>query len=267
MTNTPTYAESSFLSGSLARAFALVPLALFAMGTTNAFAQSPAAAAPPAGSPQAPPTPAAAPAESAAQPAAPPVQPMPPTAQPPAPVPQPYYPAPPPGYPQPRPYPVVQPAPPREPSFLSGSLAGGFGIPYGVIGGGFTFGFDYLSLIAGAGTTVYAGPGYSAGLRLHFLDTSNRWRPHLTAVYGTTTAYKVTMIGGTDMTGVLHGFAFYAGVDQDFGELGGWFATYGIGVITHEKFPTSVTDALGYTPDAGNPVKFMVAFGYRFGGQ
>jgi hypothetical protein len=121
--------------------------------------------------------------------------------------------------------------------------------------------------MAGVGTTVFAGVGYSGGLRLHFLDTSYHWRPHLTAVYGTTTYYKVTVIGGTDMSGVLHGFGFYAGVDHDFGDLGGWFATYGVGVITHEKLPTEVTDAIGHTPDMGVPIKFMLAFGYRFGGQ
>ena len=263
MSNAPTYAnpESTLFPRSLLRAFSLIPLALAAMGTASAFAQSPAAAVPPDG-PTIP-----APATYAAQPAAPPAQPMPVTAQPAAPVPQPYYPAPPPGYPPPRLYPAVEPAPRREPSFLSGSIAGGLGIPYGVLGGGVSFGFDYLSLIGGVGTTVFAGAGYSGGLRLYFLDTSHHWRPHFTAVYGTTTYYRITVIGGDDMTGVLRGFAFYAGVDQDFGELGAWFATYGVGVITHEKFPASVTNALGYTPDLSNPVKFMIGFGYRFGGQ
>jgi len=199
---------------------------------------------------------------------APPAQRMPAQAQPPAPpVPQPYYPAPPPGYLPPRPYPPIEPTPRSEPSFLSGSIAGGFGIPYGVLGGGVTFGFDYLALVGGVGTTVFAGAGYSGGLRVYFLDTSHRWRPHLTGVYGTTTYYKITVIGGDDMSGVLRGFAFYAGVDQDFGEIGGWFATYGVGVITHEKLPESVTDALGHTPDMGVPIKFMVGVGYRFGGQ
>jgi len=161
-----------------------------------------------------------------------------------------------------------QPAVQSEPSFLMGSVGGGAGVPYGVIGGGITIGTDYLSLIGGVGTTVLAGPGYGAGLRAHFLNSSHKWRPHLTAVYGTTTVYQIS--GDVDLKGTLHGMAFYLGVDHDFGGPGGWFATYGLGYITHEDLPQSVKNTLASygksAPDMGTPIKLMVGIGYRIGG-
>jgi hypothetical protein len=188
------------------------------------------------------------------------------TAQPQAPAPRPNYPAPRPRHPPPPPYPNYEAPPPEsEASFLSGTIAVGLGVPYGVLGFGASFGFDYLQIIGGGGTTVFGGPGYAGGLRLHFLDTSHKWRPHFTAVYGTTTYYEIS--GSYSASGVLRGFGFYLGVDQDFGDLGGWFGTYGVGIITHEDFPSEVTNGLGYTPSTGVPIKFMVGFGYRFGGQ
>lgn len=263
MLNPPTHVEPDrTLFPPLARAFSLVPLALAAMGTANAFAQSPEATA------------------SDAQPAAPPAstKAAPPARRPYYPPPPPYYYAPPPyyyyppppGYPPPPP--DVPPAPRREPTFLVGSLAAGGGTPYGMIGGGFTFGFDYLSVIAGAGSALFKGFGWGAGLRAHVLDTSHRWRPHFTAVYGTTCLYKVAGAFSNVVywSGVLRGFGFYAGVDHDFGEIGAWFATYGLGYITHEDLPASVRNAIGASPEfgwSGGFIDIEVAIGYRFGGK
>jgi hypothetical protein len=123
---------------------------------------------------------------------------------------------------------------------------------------------DYFSVMAGAGTAL-EGPGYAAGVRIHFLDTSHKFRPHFTAVYGTTAAYKIS--GSVDLKGTLRGFAFYAGVDHDVGEPGDFFLTYGIGYITHEDFPASVKNVVGDMPSLGTPIKLLFAFGYRFGGK
>jgi hypothetical protein len=219
--------------------------ALVAMGPAYGLAQS----APPAGQTE--------------EPAAPTSTPPAPDSQPAPSMPAPVY-SPPPG--------VVEPEAPTassESSTFSGSIAAGLGIPYGVLGGGFTLGIDYAQLIAGVGTSIYAGAGYSAGLRLHILDSSHSWRPHLTAVYGTTAIYKIS--GAVDLKGVLRGFAVYVGVDQDVGEPGGFFMTYGVGFITHEALPASVKNTLANygekEPSMGVPIKFLIAVGYRFGGK
>lgn len=158
-------------------------------------------------------------------------------------------------------------APTHQPSVISGSVNGGFGIPYGGIGGQVTLGFDYLAVSAGAGTVFY-GSGWSVGARVYLADTSHKFRPHLTAVYGTTAAYQITVIGGTDLQGTMKGFGFYAGLDHDVGDPGAFFMTYGVGVITHEDFPQEVKNLVSSDKlDAGTPVKIMVGVGYRFGGQ
>ena len=256
MLNPPTHVEldRTLFPRPLARAFSLLPLALAAMGTANAFAQSPEATTSDA-QPVAPPA-----STKAAPPARLPYYPPPPPY---------YYYAAPPGYPPPPP--DVPPAPRREPTLLVGSLAFGGGTPYGMIGGGFTFGFDYLSVIAGAGSALFKGFGWGAGLRAHFLDTGHRWRPHFTAVYGTTCLYEISGLGGfVYWSGVLRGFGFYAGVDHDFGDPGAWFATYGLGYITHEDLPASVRNAVGGSPEfgwSGGFIDIEVAIGYRFGGK
>jgi hypothetical protein len=190
--------------------------------------------------------------------------------------------APPPGYyypppgAYPYPYPVYPPpeppAPPkpkREPSFLGGSVSAGLGIPYGVLGGAVNLGMDYVTLMAGGGTTIVAGAGYALGLRLYFLHSGHKLRPHLTGVWGTTAAYKIS--GSVDMKGTLRGFGFFAGLDHDVGEPGDFFLTYGAGYITHEKLPDDVLSTLDRygvdEPDMGVPIKFLFAVGYRFGGR
>jgi hypothetical protein len=164
---------------------------------------------------------------------------------------------------------MAPPAPKRDPSFFVSSVGGGLGVPYGVLGGAVTVGFDYLSLMVGGGTTIVAGAGYGLGLRAYFLDSGHKLRPHFTAVWGTTAAYAIS--GVVDMKGVLTGFGFYAGLDHDFGEPGGFFATYGLGYITHQDLPASVVATLNEygvdKPDMGIPIKAMIAIGYRFGGK
>jgi hypothetical protein len=156
--------------------------------------------------------------------------------------------------------PLVSPEPKRVPSLFVGSVGFGLGVPYGVLGGAVTLGFDYLAIIAGVGTTVVAGAGYGIGARLYFLDSGYKVRPHFTAVWGTTAAYQIT--GAYDMSGVLTGYGFYAGVDHDFGVPGDWYATYGLGYITHGSLPAGLTAS-----DVGTPIKAMFSIGYRFGGK
>jgi hypothetical protein len=149
---------------------------------------------------------------------------------------------------------MAPPEPRREPSLLVGSVGFGMGVPYGVFGGAVTLGFDYLALIAGVGTTVVAGAGYGVGARIYLVHSGHEFRPHLTAVWGTTATYQ----NGTypAWPSVVTGVGFYAGLDHDFGEAGGWYATYGLGYITH----------LSESPP-GTPIDAMFGLGYRFGGR
>jgi hypothetical protein len=137
------------------------------------------------------------------------------------------------------------------------------------LGGAVNLGMDYFTLMAGGGTSIVAGAGYALGLRLYFLDTGHKYRPHVTAVWGTTAAYKIS--GSVDMKGTLHGFGFFGGIDQDIGAPGDFFLTYGVGYITHEDLPDDVLATLNRygvdEPDMGVPIKFLFAFGYRFGGK
>lgn len=65
-----------------------------------------------------------------------------------------------------------------------------------------------------------------------------------------------------DIRGVLTGFGFYTGLDHDFGRLGDWYATYGLGYLTHGDLPYGLTAS-----DVGMPLKVMFSIGYRFDGK
>jgi len=157
---------------------------------------------------------------------------------------------------------------PLLPSVL-GKIGIGFGIPYGVLGFGGEIGAQYFSVVGGIGTmSVISDPGWSIGGRVYVLNSTHRFRPHLTVVYGTTVAYSIS--GAVVASGALNGMGIFLGGDHDIGKIGGFVLTYGIGYITHEDFPQSVKDALAQTgnslPDVGTPVKICVGINYRFGG-
>jgi hypothetical protein len=151
---------------------------------------------------------------------------------------------------------TAPPQPEHEPSLFVASVGFGMGVPYGVFGGAVTLGFDYLALTVGLGTTVVAGAGYGFGARIYFVDSGHEFRPHVTAVWGTTAVYQNGEYESS--FGVVRGFGFYVGLDHDVGLPGGWYMTYGLGYITYgDKTPAS-SDA---------PINAMLALGYRFGGK
>jgi|WetSurMetagenome_2_1015567.scaffolds.fasta_scaffold587660_1 hypothetical protein len=130
------------------------------------------------------------------------------------------------------------------------------GIPYGVFGGAVSLGFDYLALIASIGTTVVGGAGYAVGARIYFADSGHEFRPHLTAVWGTTATFQTGSYDSWSQE--VTGFAFYAGIDQDLGEPGAWYATYGLGYVTYGS---------ASPPSSPVPVNLMIGLGYRLGGK
>jgi opacity protein-like surface antigen len=132
----------------------------------------------------------------------------------------------------------------------------GAGVPYGVLGVGIDVGIPHFSLVGGFGTTAYGPVGWSAGVRAYLFDRTRRFRPHLTAVYGTTMI--VDVVGGDSYT--VNGFGFYASLDHDIGPIGGLILTYGIGLVTNEPPGAGVEDPRF-------SVKVMFGLNYRFGGR
>ena len=126
----------------------------------------------------------------------------------------------------------------------------GMGVPYGILGLGIDIGIPYFSLVAGVGTAL-EGVGWGTGVRVYFVDRTHRFRPHLTAMYGTTMIVKAR--------GTVNGFAFYAGLDHDIGPRGGLILSYGAGVLTNEYPGWGIKDPR---------FSFKVMFGinYRFRG-
>jgi len=132
----------------------------------------------------------------------------------------------------------------------------GGGLPYGVFGAGIDIGIPHFSFVAGLGTALYGSLGWSAGVRVYFLDLTKRFQPHLTAMYGTTMVIKDVPYKGD----TVNGFAFYAGLDHDIGPVGGVILTYGIGVLTNEVPPPGVEDPRF-------SVRALFGINYRFGGR
>lgn len=135
-------------------------------------------------------------------------------------------------------------------SGLAVKVGVGMGVTYGVVGLGIDIGIPYFSVVGGIGTAL-EGVGWGAGLRGYLCNRTRRFRPHLTAMYGTTMI--VENLGYT-----VNGFAFYAGLDHDIGPLGGLVLTYGAGVLTNEPPGFGVED-----PQASFKVMFGVNYRFR----
>jgi hypothetical protein len=99
----------------------------------------------------------------------------------------------------------------------SGSIGAGIGVAYGVIGinGEITL-FKYLALSAGFGTTIYAGGAYSVGGRAYFAPAGAKWRPRISAHYGTNAIISVT--GGQEIAEKFEGMTLGIGILGMLGE-------------------------------------------------
>lgn len=75
-----------------------------------------------------------------------------------------------------------------EQTFKSkGSIGAGFGLPYGVLGfNGDISLFKSLYLTAGIGTGIVITPMYSIGSKLFLRSGNYKWRPRVSAYYGST---------------------------------------------------------------------------------
>jgi len=75
----------------------------------------------------------------------------------------------------------------KEKEFSSlGSIGAGFGIPYGIFGLNLDLRlFKYLYFTGGLGTAIFVTPMYNIGGKLFLRSGNHKWRPRLSAYYGT----------------------------------------------------------------------------------
>jgi hypothetical protein len=151
-------------------------------------------------------------------------------------------------------------------------------MPYGLLGLGAEVGTQYFALVGGIGTAILAGPGWSVGGRVYFLNSTHRFRPHVTVVYGSTKGYDIridswvngTQVSSQEYTGTVSGVGILIGGDHDIGKIGGLILTYGIGYVTFGDYSQDVKDAYkthGESPsDLGSHFTFNIGINYRFGG-
>jgi len=72
------------------------------------------------------------------------------------------------------------------------TMGAGIGIPYGVIGSNIDVNVaPNFDLVAGFGTTVVAGMGYSFGAKYYFGDYEKTFRPRVSAYYGINSAVQI----------------------------------------------------------------------------
>jgi hypothetical protein len=132
----------------------------------------------------------------------------------------------------------------------------GLGMPYGV------FGFNaealfggYFAVTGGLGHTVFAGPGWSAGVRGYLFGPQHRFRPRATIIAGS--AFVTDSYGGEQKAGLslgvggrfMFGRSRRHGIDTDL-------------LVTVYPSTSSVEDEWG-ADAVGVPVKISV--GYVFG--
>jgi hypothetical protein len=139
---------------------------------------------------------------------------------------------------------------------VSVHVGAGLGMPYGVFGfnGEVLFG-DYFAVSGGIGHTVFAGPGWSAGVRGYFLGSQHRFRPRATVIAGS--AFVTDLYGGEQKAGLSLG----AGGRLTFGRS----RRHGIDadlLVTVYPSTSSVEDEWG-ADAVGIPVK--ISIGYVFG--
>lgn len=96
------------------------------------------------------------------------------------------------------------------------SVGAGIGVAYGVIGlnGEYAF-LDYLSVSAGFGTSIFAGMAGAIGGRVYSKPLGEKWRPRLSAHYGTNSIINVT--GSVEIQEKYEGLTVGAGFLQMFG--------------------------------------------------
>ena len=118
----------------------------------------------------------------------------------------------------------------------------------------------------GKAPSILEKVAWSVGVRLLPFDSSWKWRPHFTVTYGVLGGYRGSYPakggwGTYSQEGVLRGFAFCLAVDHDFGDPGGFFATYGFGGYKVTPMPKTQDGENATDSSGGGPI---LGIGYLF---
>lgn len=140
----------------------------------------------------------------------------------------------------------------------------GLGIPYGVLGINLDLKIDdYVNLSVGVGSTVFAGLGYSAGMKYFMTSPARMVRPRLSAYYGTNTIFVKEYVGldkdgeGETYSGLTIGFGFLFMMGET--RSNGFDIDVMYNVTT--SFDADEKRSQGFVFDEPNHVKFSI--GYR----
>jgi len=140
----------------------------------------------------------------------------------------------------------------------------GLGIPYGVVGVNVDFKIeDHVNLSAGIGSTVFAGVGYSLGMKYFITSPESTVRPRLSAFYGTNYVF-VKEYYGTDRDDegeTYNGLTIGVGLLFMMGESKSNGFDIDLMYIATTSFDAEEKRSEGFVFDESNDVKFSI--GYR----
>ncbi|MFH1894135.1 MAG: hypothetical protein ABIK83_15810 [Candidatus Zixiibacteriota bacterium] len=140
----------------------------------------------------------------------------------------------------------------------------GLGIPYGVIGVNVDFKVDdFVNLSAGIGSTVFAGLGYSIGMKYFITSPESAVRPRLSAYYGTNYVFVREYYGidRDDEGETYNGLTLGIGLLFMMGNSRSNGFDIDIMYITTTSFDAVEKRSEGFVFDESKDVKFSV--GYR----
>ena len=136
----------------------------------------------------------------------------------------------------------------------------GLGIPYGILGVNMDFcvapGID-LSL--GIGSTLVAGIGYNAGVKYFFQPPEKKFRPKISAFFGTNTA--IEFIGGDKDNEAYNGLSIGVGGQWLFGKSRRNGIDFDIFYYATRGYDLDEIEEEGYSID--EPADIGIAIGYR----
>lgn len=119
--------------------------------------------------------------------------------------------------------------------------------------------------MAGIGTTVKAGPGYSVGVRYYPLSLDRTWRPRISFVYGTTAVLVID--DGPESSESIAGTSVGLGfLTTNRRRTGGWEFDL-LYILDHSDLDerTEELEQMGYTITSEKTLgDFKIALGYRF---
>jgi hypothetical protein len=149
----------------------------------------------------------------------------------------------------------------------SGSIGVGFGMPYGILG----FNLDIqlyrpLYLTGGIGTGIFVTPMYNVGTKIFLRSGNYKWRPRISAYYGTTGMMVYEDYSSTTRER-FHGLTAGLGQQWTLGITKTWGIDFDILYIIDNSQLLNRLDELkaqGYTFDFEATGRIKVSFGLRY---